>query len=67
MNIDKEVSPEFYFHLHDGRTIKSLPELLDVLRTMSDEVYKHHVNSEKNDFIRWIADVCRIDLIRNFD
>jgi hypothetical protein len=58
MEINNEVSPEFWFHLADGRVLKSVPELLAVIKTMDDWVYNYHVNNEKNDFLNWIAFVC---------
>ena len=54
MNLNEEVSPEFYFHLADGRVIKSVPELLETMRGIEDWVWNHHVNSDKNDFVKWI-------------
>ncbi len=56
-DLNEEVEPDFYFNLVDGRIIKSVPELLDALKNMEEWVYKHHVNSQKNDFSNWIRDV----------
>ena len=52
-----DVKPEHYFWLRDGRAVKNLNELAEALRTMSDDVFRHHVNSEKNDFYNWVRDV----------
>jgi hypothetical protein len=49
--------PEKFFYVNDGRVIKTLHELPDVLRSMSPETFNHHVNSEKNDFYNWTVDV----------
>ena len=61
--IAKHVEPDRYFFLADGRPIKSLLELADALEDMSDDVFSHHVNPDKNDFARWVQDVfCDEDL-----
>ena len=57
MNLNEEVSPEFYFHLADGRVIKSVPELLEVMLDMDKWVWEHHVTKSKNDFVNWINDI----------
>ena len=57
MDLNKEISGEFYFGLVDGRVLKSVPELLEALKNMDDWVYQHHVNQERNDFVNWIRHV----------
>ena len=52
-----EVKPENYFWLKDGRALKNLQELSDALENMSDDIFNHHVNTEKNDFANWIRDI----------
>jgi hypothetical protein len=52
-----EVVPEKYFILCDGRKIKSVKELADVLQLISEDIYKYHVTDSKNDFSNWINDV----------
>lgn len=54
MNIIRKKESEFSFKLADGKILKSVPELLESIRTMEEWVYKHHVNIEKNDFLPWI-------------
>ncbi len=46
-----------YFYLRDGKALKSIAELSVALQKMSDDVFNHHVTSDKNDFSAWIADV----------
>lgn len=53
----KAVSPENFFFTADGRTISDLLELADALDEISDEVFFHHVNEQKNDFSNWIREV----------
>ena len=47
------------FVLNDGRIIKNLKELSDSLEHMGDEVFRHHVNPERNDFSNWTRDVLK--------
>ena len=45
------------FFSNDGSVIKNLAELTDYLNRIKAEVYRYHVNSEKNDFSNWVRDV----------
>lgn len=51
------ISPDKYFVLHDGRTIKGIKELADIMDNINDEIFYYHVNDQKNDFSNWIRDV----------
>lgn len=48
------ISPEHYFILQSGLSIKSLEELILVLGNIDKDTYDFHVNDEKNDFANWI-------------
>ena len=48
---------EKVFHLHDGRKIRTLFELVDELETITDESFHEYVNWEHNDFANWIHHV----------
>jgi len=52
-----EVPPEKRFWLPDGKTVKSLSEMAVVLKGLSGETFRHHVNESKNDFSNWVRDV----------
>lgn len=52
-----EVPEDKAFWCHDGRVVKSLAELAEAFREMSDETFEYHLNSEKNDFGTWVRDV----------
>lgn len=52
-----QLSPEKYFILCDGRTIKDYKELAAILETIGDDIFYYHVTSERNDFANWIRDV----------
>ena len=41
----------------DGRRIRNLMELADMLDQMDDHAFRHHANCERNDFSNWIKDV----------
>ena len=49
-----DVPEKHVFRLKDGHTIKNLHSLLIHLVGMEDDTFKHHVNSEKNDFHSWV-------------
>jgi len=59
MSFLKDVHPDHVFHLKSGSTIKNLYELANELATMDNEVFRHHVNDEKNDFYNWILHIIR--------
>ncbi|MEM3154506.1 MAG: hypothetical protein QW165_02990 [Candidatus Woesearchaeota archaeon] len=51
-------APEKYsFHLHDGRKLRSVYELIDELETMSEETFRHFVTDTENHFANWIEGV----------
>ncbi|OGO19526.1 MAG: hypothetical protein A2144_07855 [Chloroflexi bacterium RBG_16_50_9] len=52
-----DVADDKRFFCQDGRVSKNLNELIDCLKSMAEEVYRHHVTTEKNDFSNWIRDV----------
>ncbi len=45
------------FWTTDGSILANLVELRDALKTMSADVFAHHVNKQKNDFADWIEHV----------
>ena len=49
----KHKEAENFFHLKGGGAVKTLGELMEVLKDMPEEEFNHHVNSETNDFARW--------------
>lgn len=52
-----EAPEEHHFVVADGRKLKNIIELADALETMSEEIFRHHVNEAKNDFSNWVKDV----------
>jgi hypothetical protein len=65
MNQDKakeflsDAKQEQYFKIHLGTNIGNLSELKEALTIMSDESFRHHVTSQKNDFSNWVRDVIK--------
>ncbi len=53
----EQVLPEDYLKLSSGEFIKSLPELVENLDKMGDDVFEFHVYGDNNDFSEWILDV----------
>jgi len=52
-----DLSPDKYFVLCNGQTIKDYKELAALLETVGDDIYYYHVTNERNDFANWINDV----------
>jgi len=51
-------APEHHaFVLKDGKKLRSLFELADVLEQTTDDVFGHHVNPGRNDFSTWVRDI----------
>ncbi len=53
-NILRKLKPDEYFYLHDGKVIKSIEEFPLILKDISDDTFRYHVNPEINDFANWI-------------
>jgi len=52
-----DVPGEYVFRCCDGSVFRNMKELRDGLANMSEETYAYHVNSDKNDFSRWVREV----------
>jgi len=53
----QEVPEEKYFILANGKPVKHVKELAEVLEHLEDHVFNHHVNPEQNDFHLWVKEV----------
>lgn len=53
----RNVSPEYSLWIINGVIVKSLRELLKELKKMNDDVFRYHVNKERNDFYKWVKEV----------
>ena len=52
--LEEKVPPGQEFILKDGRKLSSLLDLKSALRTMTPEVFRHHVTHGRNDFADWV-------------
>ncbi|MBU1031085.1 MAG: hypothetical protein KKB65_07670 [Nanoarchaeota archaeon] len=55
--LERKASSENYFVLSEGRELRSLSNLRNSLKLMSEEVFSSHVNAQKNDFASWAEHV----------
>ncbi|MFC1722547.1 hypothetical protein ACFL0V_00240 [Nanoarchaeota archaeon] len=53
----KDISPENYFVLQNGETLKSIEQLAIKVEDFEDTLFAFHVNQDKNDFANWIRHV----------
>lgn len=59
----KEVDSEHYFLAANGMVIKSLEELAVGVEGMDNHTFKHHVNHQRNDFVNWIRDIIKDEIL----
>jgi hypothetical protein len=52
-----EVGSGKEFLCKDGRIIRTLEDLMKIVKDLSQKDFLHHVNKERNDFATWIRDV----------
>jgi len=50
---------EHCFWACDGRVMRNLEDLHKALKEMPEDVFRYHVNKEKNDFAKWIREVLK--------
>ena len=60
-----DVPEEYIFWSHDGRSFRSMKDLAEGLVTMSDDTFVYHLNSERNDFAKWVKEVIKDDKLAN--
>ena len=54
----KRDAPEAnYFILCNGKPVKNIKQLADIMDEIEDQVFNHHVRAEHNDFSAWVKDV----------
>lgn len=58
-----DVPEEFVFRCGNGCILHNMKELANELKSMSDETYAFHVNAEKNDFVNWVRDIIKDDVL----
>ncbi len=52
-----EVPQDKVFWVNDGKVLKKLSDLEIALKEMSDDTFRFHANTEKNDFFKWVGEV----------
>lgn len=57
------VPEELVFRCRDGRTLRNLRELEDVLAGMGDEAFAEYVGEGRNEFGRWVRDITGDDML----
>lgn len=57
LTILRKVPEKKEFVLKDGRKLRDIRELAFALGDMADDVFWHHVNDARNDFVNWVKDV----------
>ncbi|MBU0470270.1 MAG: ABC transporter permease [Nanoarchaeota archaeon] len=50
------ITKENYFKLRDGTDLKDKNDLLEALKKMDDEEFRHYVNKENNEIALWIKE-----------
>ncbi|MBN2459056.1 hypothetical protein JXB28_02130 [Candidatus Woesearchaeota archaeon] len=53
----RDAPQENYFILCNGKPVKNMKELADLMEELEEHVFNYHVSPEKNDFATWIKDV----------
>jgi hypothetical protein len=53
----KDAPETNYFVLCNGKPVKNVKELADLMETIEDQVFSFHVTPEKNDFATWVKDI----------
>lgn len=52
-----KVRPEKSFWLCTGQELRNLEEVARAIGEIDNDVFRYHVNRDKNDFEQWIRDV----------
>ncbi len=57
--VKRNAPKENYFILCNGKPVKNIKELADIMEELEDSVFNHHVNDDGNDFANWVKDIFR--------
>jgi hypothetical protein len=49
------------FHIYKGPSVSTVGELADALNTAPNEVFRHHIRHNSNDFANWVRNVFNDD------
>lgn len=53
------ISEHEYFYASNGDVLRNKDDLLRFLRSVDEQTFHHHANSEKNDFANWTVDILK--------
>ncbi|MBN1792576.1 hypothetical protein JW826_02735 [Candidatus Woesearchaeota archaeon] len=53
----KDAPQENFFVLCNGKPVRNVKELADIMDGIEDHVFSHHVRPEHNDFAVWVKDI----------
>ncbi len=56
-SIKKDAPAANYFVLCNGKPVKNVKELADLMDQIEDHVFTHHVSGVRNDFSAWVKDI----------
>jgi hypothetical protein len=56
-DIKRDAPDSKCFVLCNGKPVKNVKELADVLDDLEDHVFNHHVRPDHNDFATWVKDI----------
>lgn len=56
-SVKRNASKKHYFILCNGKPVKNIKELADLMEDLEDQVFNHHVRTDGNDFAKWIKDI----------
>ncbi len=55
--VKKNAPKEKMFVLCNGKRIKNIKELADIMEDLEEHTFNYHVNQDSNDFATWVKDV----------
>lgn len=53
------------FWVKGNGALRNLKDLAENLKTMTDDTFAHHVNTEKNDFANWVSEILKDNRLAN--
>jgi hypothetical protein len=62
-NLLADVNTDNYFYVCNGTVLKNVEDLKDFLSNVDTSTFSCHVNEQKNDFMNWIRDAVRDDVL----
>ncbi len=55
--ITKNAPKQNYFVLCNGKPVKNVKELAEIMDELEEHVFNHHVRADGNDFAKWVEDI----------